>query len=100
MYGFMLELNLVKETEITKIIVLGDSLLTIQNFYRGYFPNDNQFKQLFHKIIEVSKHFHLKNFFHILRSQNIVAHKQVNIVFLLKIGQTHINDSIRLRNIL
>lgn len=91
MFGLLIGLHLAKERELSKIEIMGDSLLTIQHLQRGSLPNNNLLSILLQKILSILNSFTHKAFYHILRSENEEVDPQENQACLLDAGQIFIN---------
>lgn len=91
MYGLFLGLLLATKRNISKIVVLGHSLLMIQHLERCSLQKNNNHSLLFHKIQSLLVYFHHNYFYHILRGLNKEVDEQAKKACLLEVGQTNVN---------
>ena len=84
MYGLLPGLQLANDRDVSRLVILGDSLITIQHLQKGFLLKNNNLSLLLRKINSTLKSFSQKAYYHILRSQNKEADTQTNQAFLLE----------------
>ena len=84
MYGLLPGLQLANDRDSSRLVILGDSLITIQQLQKCFLLNNNNLSLLLRKINSTLKSFSQKAYYHILRSQNKEADTQTNQAFLLE----------------
>ena len=86
MYGLLLGLQLANDRDVSKLVILGDSLITIQHLQKGFLLKNNNLSLLLRKISSTQKLFSQKAYYHILRSQNKEVDTKMNQAFLLEVS--------------
>ena len=75
-----------KNKRITRLTVLGDSRIVIQEIVEGTLPNQLHLKQLIKRIQSLVRFFHKVEFFHVLRMHNKEADLVANLGSTLSLG--------------
>ena len=86
MYGLLPHLQLANDRDVSKLVILGDPLITIQHLQKGFLLKNNNLSLLLRKINCALKSFPQKAYCHILKIQNKEVDTQTNQAFLLEVS--------------
>jgi len=93
MYGLFQGLRIAKGKGIKDIILLWDTLITIQNLIKDGIPKDNSLALVLQRIKGLMKIFHSKELYHVLRIHNAEVDIQENRACPFEETKLEINDS-------
>ena len=86
MYGLLPGLQLANDRDVSRLVILGDSLITIQHLQKRFLLKKFFLSLLLRKINSALKSFPQKAYCHILKSQNKEVDTQTNQAFLLEVS--------------
>lgn len=92
MCGLFQGLCIAKDKGIKDIIILGDSLITISYLTNEGNSKDNYLSQILHRIRGLAKFFHSRDFYHILRINNVEIDLEANKACSMEEAKLESND--------
>jgi len=83
-YGILQGLIIAKDRVVGDIIILGYPMITIQYIIKGNRPKENHLSRSLQRIRTLMENFHSRNFFHIIRSNNMEVDMMENLACSLE----------------